>query len=188
MKAFNLLPWRETRKRRLDRVMLFAGAMIWIGCAALVLAFRFGVTLQQAHQQQRNDFLARHIDVLDRNIRRITELDEERERLLRRIDIIQDLQHEGILFGNLLQELVRQMPEGVYLRTLIKNDEQLSLTGVALSNARVSDLMSRLEVSPWFTDPRLKEIQSIREQDDRAGGHSRFTLEVSVEPQAGDAS
>lgn len=188
MKSFNLLPWREIRNRQRDRVQLFACAGIWLACAALVLIFRFQLTLQQTEQQSRNDFLNQHIAQLDEQIEQIAALDEQREQLVKRIEIIQDLQRERILFGTLLQELVLRMPDGVYLEEMAKTDEQLSLAGVALSNAAVSDLMSRLEASPWLVDAELQAIESV----DGAGPagqpveRSHFMLDVNVKPQAGD--
>ena len=190
MKSFNLLPWREIRNRQRDRFQLFACLGLWLVCAALVLAFRFSVTLQQTQQQSRNDFLTEHIAQLDEQIEQIAALDEQREQLVKRIEIIQDLQRERILFGTLLHELVTRMPDEVYLEEMAKTDEQLSLTGVAVSNARVSELMSHLEASPWFSKPELQAIESVAgtAENEQPVERSHFMLDVNVQPQpqAGD--
>lgn len=188
MKSFNLLPWREIRNRQRDRFLLVACASIWLLCAAGVGAFRFTVTVQQTEQQSRNDFLTEHIAMLDEQIEQIAVLDEQREQLVKRIEIIQDLQRERILFGTLLQELVTRMPDGMYLEEMAKTDEQLSLTGVALSNAAVSDLMSRLEASPWFVDAELQAIESVAGPGpaEQPVERSHFMLDVNVQPQTGD--
>ena len=160
MTRINLLPHREeARKARRQQFYLMLG-----GVAALAALVVFlGSTVINGHisdQSDANDFLKREIAVLDKQIEQIKRLKEQTQALLSRKQIIEDLQRDRGETVYLLTELVRQVPEGVYLKSLKQEGAKVNITGYAQSNARVSALMRNLEASPWLENPQLVEVKA----------------------------
>ena len=112
-------------------------------------------------QEAKNDFLKKEILVLDKQIDQIKRLKEQTQALLARKQIIESLQRDRAEAVRLLSELVKQMPEGVYIRSLKQDGNKLSLNGYAQSSARVSTLMRNIEASPWLEKPLLIEIKAV---------------------------
>jgi type IV pilus assembly protein PilN len=155
----NLLPHREAaRKRRRE------GFFVSLGIAAAVgLLIAGGVYLwyaaQIADQQSRNTVLQNEIKKLEAQIKEVATLQAEIAALRARQQAVEDLQADRNLPVHLLNELVKQLPDGVYLTSLKQNNEVVSLTGVAQSNERVSELLRNLgNNSKWLTRPELVEI------------------------------
>jgi type IV pilus assembly protein PilN len=111
-------------------------------------------------QEERNAFLKSEIAKLDKEIAEIKKLKDEIAALLARKQIIETLQADRAQTVHLLDQLVRQMPEGVYLRSVRQRGLGVNLLGYAQSNARVSTLMRNIESSPWLADPKLVEIKA----------------------------
>ena len=160
MTRINLLPHREeARKARRQQFYLMLS-----GVAALAALVVFlGSTVINGHisdQSDANDFLKREIAVLDKQIEQIKRLKEQTQALLSRKQIIEDLQRDRGETVYLLTELVRQVPEGVYLKSLKQEGAKVNITGYAQSNARVSALMRNLEASPWLENPQLVEVKA----------------------------
>jgi type IV pilus assembly protein PilN len=128
------------------------------------------------HQEARNQFLGEQIAILDREIQEITELDAKKQALLARMNVIQQLQRSRPEIVHLFDELVTTIPAGVYLTSVKHKGEQLDLSGLAESNARVSAYMRNIDASDWLTDPRLDVIQAEEKERERL---SRFTLQVT---------
>lgn len=109
----------------------------------------------------KNDFLKKEIAVLDKQIDQIKRLKEQTQALLARKQIIESLQRDRAEAVRLLSELVKQMPEGVYVRAVKQEGAKITLTGYAQSSARVSTLMRNIESSPWLEKPLLIEIKAV---------------------------
>lgn len=164
----NLLPWRkELKKEREIRFAISAGIAL-----AVVGVIFFGVHVYVAglidFQQQRNDFLNEEIKRADDKIAEIKELEKEKDRLFKRMDVIQKLQTSRPEIVHVFDELVNTLPEGVYFKTLEQKGNEITITGFAQSSARVSSLMNRMDKSEWLTKPNLKFVEKIEEKGSKA--------------------
>ncbi|HQR57865.1 MAG TPA: PilN domain-containing protein [Azonexus sp.] len=161
MIRINLLPHREeARKAKRQHFYLMVGAA---ACLAGLVVF-LGYTIINgyiANQASANDFLKAEIAVLDKQLAEIKLLKEKTQALLARKQVIEDLQRDRSETVYLLSELVKQVPEGVYLKSLKQDGAKVNITGYAQSNARVSALMRNLEASPWLENPQLIEVKAV---------------------------
>ena len=154
----NLLPHREERRKRgRQHFAVLGGLTAALGLAIVGAGYLYIAGLIST-QDERNAFLKTEISKLDKDIAEIKKLKDEIGALLARKQIIETLQADRAQTVHLLDQLVRQMPEGVYLRTLTQRGLGVSIQGYAQSNARVSTLMRNIESSPWLADPKLVEI------------------------------
>jgi type IV pilus assembly protein PilN len=158
----NLLPHREERRKRSRQHFAVLGGLTAALGAAIVGAGYLYIAGLIAVQDERNAFLKSEIAKLDKEIAEIKKLKDEIAALLARKQIIETLQADRAQTVHLLDQLVRQMPEGVYLRQLKQRGLSVSLQGYAQSNARVSTLMRNIESSPWLTSPALVEIKAAK--------------------------
>lgn len=161
MIRINLLPHREeARKAKRQHFYLMVGTAV---CLAGLVVF-LGYTIINgyiANQASANDFLKAEIAVLDKQLAEIKLLKEKTQALLARKQVIEDLQRDRGETVYLLSELVKQVPEGVYLKSLKQDGAKVNITGYAQSNARVSALMRNLEASPWLENPQLIEVKAV---------------------------
>jgi type IV pilus assembly protein PilN len=160
MARINLLPWRaERRKQRQQEFLTMLGAA---GAAGVLISFLIVMFYngQIDGQKERNTYLTNQIAIVDKQIKEIEELDKKKDGLLRRKEVIENLQASRSQNVHLFDELVRTIPDGVRLASLNQNGDQLSLEGFAQSNARVSTYMRNLQASGWMTKPELKIIQA----------------------------
>lgn len=161
MIRINLLPHRE-EKRRVRRQQFYALLGFITLFSGLVVFLVYSVISSYiANQDAKNDFLKREIAVLDKQIDQIKKLKEQSGALMDRKRVIESLQRDRAEAVRLLSELAKQMPEGVYLRSLKQDGQRINLTGYAQSSARVSTLMRNLEASPWLEKPELLEIKAV---------------------------
>lgn len=159
----NLLPWREQRRaERRKQFFALVGIAALVG-VGLVLAAHAYVNLLIDHQDTRNEMLQTEIRTLDRQIARIRELDEQRQAVIDRIEVIQTLQASRPEAVHLFDQMVVTLPEGTYFQELRQEDERIRLVGRAESNARISALMRRFEDSHWLKDPALQIIETRQE-------------------------
>ncbi len=161
MILINLLPHREEKRRQRKRAF-FAALLASAFLGVLVAGVWFAV-LQQltSAQQARNDFLKAEIARLDLQIKDIATLRAEIEALKARQKAVEDLQTDRNMPVYLLDELVKQTPEGVYLTSVKQNGQVVLVTGMAQTNERVSEfLRNTLYNSPWLERPELVEIKS----------------------------
>lgn len=175
MTRINLLPWRESlRKERKRQFASVAG-----GAALLMVVIIFYVHIHingmMGHQNSRNAFLEKEITKVDKKIKEIRELESKKKDLLNRMNVIQELQTRRPLSVRLLDEIVRTLPDGVYLKKISQKDMDLVFDGVAQSNARVSAFMRNLDRSVWFENPKLEVIKSQQASGMRV---SQFVLKV----------
>ena len=161
MIRINLLPHREEKRKA--RRQQFYGLFGLVSVLAGVLVFLAYSVISGyiAAQEAKNDLLKKEIAVLDKQIDQIKRLQEQTQALLARKQIIESLQRDRAEAVRLLSELAKQMPEGVYIRTLKQDGVRIFMTGYAQSNARVSTLMRNIEASPWLEKPQLIEIKAV---------------------------
>lgn len=161
MIRINLLPHRE-EKRRARRQQFFALVGLVSVFAALIVFLGYTVIAGYiGAQKDKNDFLKKEIAELDKQIAQIKSLQDQIQTLLSRKRIIESLQRDRAEPVNLLNELSKQMPEGVYVKTMRQSGQGIALNGYSQSNARVSTLMRNIESSPWLTGARLVETKAV---------------------------
>lgn len=160
MAQINLLPWREQlrEERKREFIVLLAGVLI-IAVGIIFLVDRY-YRSEIKYQQARNDFISREMLVLDTRIAEISQLQEQKQQITARMVVIQDLQGSRPLIVRIFDELVKTLPPGVYFNSLVRQNDQLEIEGIAESNNRVSELMRRLDESPWFSNPNLQQISA----------------------------
>jgi type IV pilus assembly protein PilN len=176
MARINLRPWREelrAEKQKQFVVMLLGAALIAGGLAFL---WKNNVDNRIAYQQSRNAYISTATSKLDEQIKEIESLKRKRNELLARMKVIQDLQGKRPVIVRVFDELVRTVPDGLYLNDLKKVGDRLDVVGMAESNSRISSLMRQFEDSDWFTNPNLSNVSAA---DARRAGYSQFNLSVS---------
>jgi len=175
MAHINLLPWRENlRKQRKRNFFLQLLGAVVVAILALVL-WHMQVQEQISYQKSRNAFLKSEIAKVDKKIREIKDLEKRRAELIARMNVIQQLQVSRPQVVHLFDELVKTIPEGVYLEKLSQAGDQVTLEGWAQSNARVSAYMRNIDKSAWVKDADLKIIQSEDKKKAKLG-MSQFRL------------
>ena len=158
MIRINLLPHRA-EKRRAKQLQCVALSVISLVLGALIVGFvHVAISTQIAYQERRNAYLTQEIAVLDKQIEEIKKLREQTQSLLARKNVVENLQATRSDVVHLLDQLLRILPDGVYLKTIKQSGYRVSLIGYAQSNARVSTLMRSIEDSPWLDSPTLIEI------------------------------
>jgi len=173
----NLLPHREERRKRSrQHFMSVSGGTALIGVALGFLVYQY-YDRQITVQNDRNTFLAAEIKKLDKDIADINELRNQIQALLARKAIIEQLQAERAQTVHLLEQLVRQMPEGVYLKSMKQTGLRIHIVGYAQSNARVSTLMRNIEASPVLEQPLLVEVRATSVDRKRV---SEFNMFVNI--------
>lgn len=170
MILINLLPHRE-EKRRLRKQAFFAGLGLSVAVGGLVVAGAYAVQQQMiASQQARNEYLAAANRKLDEEIKDVSALKAEIESLKARQRAVEDLQTNRNMPVYLLNELVAQTPEGIYLNTIRQDGRTVMVTGVAQTNERVSEFLRNTgNRSTWLERPELQEIKvsSVAQKDAR---------------------
>lgn len=183
MMRINLLPHREEkRKARRQQFFVLAGLVIAVG-AALAFLVHGVISGYISSQDEKNAFLKQEIAKLDKEIEEIKRLKEQTEALLSRKQVIESLQANRAEAVMLFNELARQVPEGIYLKSLKQAGPRISLTGYAQSNARVSTLMRNLDASPLLERPELVEIQAATVNNRRL---NQFNLNVYISRGTGE--
>lgn len=173
MARINLLPWREWERKRKQRE--FTG-MVAAGAIFAVIAVVIGHVQMESmisNQEGRNLYLEGEIKSLDARIVKIKDLESTKAKLLARMNVIQELQSNRPLSVHLMDELVRTMPDGVYLSKVTQKGAGLTMEGVAQSNARVSAYMRNIDGSLWIGSPKLNVIETKTEDRRRI---AEFTL------------
>jgi type IV pilus assembly protein PilN len=181
----NLLPHREERRKRARTHFAILGGMTAALGLVIVAGGWFVYQQRISSQDDRNKFLKSEIAKLDKEIDEIKEVKDKIAALLARKQVIETLQADRVQSVYLLDELVRQMPEGVFLRSVKQKGPGVQLLGYAQSNARVSTLMRNIESSPWLTNPKLIEIRAAILGKMRI---SEFNMTLGLKrPTAGDS-
>ena len=184
MILINLLPHREARRLERKRAFFSAlGLAALIGVGLVMLWYGYIDQVTRA-QQSRNDFLSGEVKKLDAKIRDIADLKAEIEALKARQTAVENLQTDRNVPVFLLNELVKQTPEGVYLTSIRQADSLVTITGIAQTNERVSEFLRHTAYeSTWLERPELVEIRAANIQ---MGRDTRklfdFSMRVSIKP------
>jgi len=181
MVRINLLPHREQKRQARQRqfVSLAIGLAI-LGIGTIGLGHIL-IAAQIDNQNGRNKLLTTEIAKLDEQIKEIDRLRDQTQALLARKQVVETLQANRTEAVHLLDQLVRQLPDGVYLKSVKQNGTRVTLVGYAQSNARVSTLMRNVESSPWLSSPDLVEIRSVALDKQKV---NEFTLAMQVKRAA----
>ena len=180
MARINLLPWREERRKLRQRQ--FNVVMIMVGAASALTVFLLWGAMDTAiaNQNARNAYLTDQVKLMDDKIAQIKDLQETKQRLLARMQIIQQLQQSRPTEVHLFDQLVKTLPPGVYLTSVVQNGTQMTLQGVAESSARVSTYLRDIDASPWLGDPNLQVVQ----KDNGKSGAQTFSITAKVMDKA----
>ena len=161
MILINLLPHREARRQQRKQAFFAGIGISALAGAAIVLVWYTAINTQISTQEERNHFLTSEIKRLDAQIADVATLKAEIEALKARQKAVEDLQADRNMPVYLLNELVKQTPEGVYLTSVRQNGQQVGITGVAQTNERISEfLRNAASNSPWLEKPQLVEIRA----------------------------
>lgn len=161
MIRINLLPHREAAKKaRREQFYVLLGLIVTLGALIVFAGFTLIAGAIES-QEARNAFLKSEIALLDKQLEQIKRLKEQTQALLARKQIIENLQKDRGETVYLLSELVKQVPDGVYLKSLKQDGLRVNVTGYAQSNARISALMRNLDSSPWLENPQLVESKAV---------------------------
>lgn len=183
MIRINLLPYRDMqRAARIRHFSIMLGVVVATALGIVILGY-LGLEARIANQQARNEYLKAEIVKLDKDIADIKKLKEQTRALLSRKQVVETLQTNRSESVHLLDQLVRQLPEGVYLKSIKETGNVISLQGYAQSSARVSTLMRNLDASPWLDGSTLVEIKAATIQGLRA---NEFSLNVRLVQPAND--
>ncbi len=182
----NLLPHREEkRKRRQQQFMVVAALSAVIG---LLVAGAVWLFLDQQEQQQKANvaYMKGEIDKLDKQIEEIRKIREETASLLAKKQVVEGLQSNRSEPVQLLDQLLRQLPEGIYLKQIKQTGVKVNVMGYAQSNARVSTLMRNLGASPYLENPELVEIKAVLLDNNPNKRVNEFSMNISVKRAKAD--
>jgi len=184
MADINLLPWREELRQERNRTTLVMCAAL-IGLALLTVFFaKLYMDSRIDHQKSRNAFIQTEINKLAEVIKEIEDIKQRRDALRARMDVIQELQQNRAKIVHVFDDLVNQLPEGVYFDEVKKTNDTINISGKAQSNNRVSLLMRGLDASDWFEGSSLKVVDVL---DQNGVSVSQFDLAVKEEKDESDS-
>jgi len=170
MPRINLLPHRESKRkeRKLKFLVALGAAAVAAGVTSFAAYLMYGQMIDA--QQYRNQKLRAEIKTLDKQNEEINNLETAKQKYIARMEIIERLQRSRPEIVHVFDEIVRTLPEGVYLTSVKQNDKRLKFEGVAQSSTRVSSFMRNIDGSEWLRNPELEVVQTTK------GPGSSFTL------------
>jgi len=177
MIPINLLPHRAERRRALQRQFIALATLIAILGGLVWFTGHQFLDGRIDDQNRRNTFLQTRIAELDKQIDEIRKLKEQTQALLARKRVVESLQTNRTESVRLLDQLVRQLPDGIYLKSVKQSGARVNVIGYATSNARVSTLMRNFEASPWLETPQLVEIKASKVGDQTL---NEFNLFIAI--------
>ncbi len=160
MPRINLLPWREAQRK--ERKLAFLVSLGAAGVAALVTTFAFNLYFNSMldAQETRNERLRSEIRVLDKQIEKINDLEQQKQNFIARMQVIEKLQRSRPEIVHVFDELVRTLPDGTYLTAVRQTNSRLKIEGVAQSSTRVSTFMRNIDASQWLRNPELDIVET----------------------------
>ena len=172
MPRINLLPWREgqRKERKLAFLVALGVAALAAGVASFAAYLLYGSMIES--QEHRNQQLRVEIKTLDKQIEEINNLEVAKQKFIARMEIIEKLQRSRPEIVHVFDEIVRTLPEGVYLTGVKQTDKRLKFDGVAQSSTRVASFMRNIDGSQWLRNPELEMVQTTK----ASGPGSSFTL------------
>jgi len=184
MIRINLLPHREQKRQARQRQFVSVAIGLAIMGLALVALGWVVLNAQIENQEGRNTLLKTEIAKLDDQIKEIDKLREQTQALLARKQVVETLQANRTEAVHILDQLVRQLPDGIYLRSVKQTGPKIQLVGYAQSSARVSTLMRNIDASPWLTQPELVEIKLVPSPLAKDLRINEFTLNAKIKQTA----
>ena len=183
MPRINLLPWREgeRKERKLAFLVALGVAALAAGVASFAAYLLYGSMIES--QEHRNQQLRVEIKTLDKQIEEINNLEVAKQKFIARMEIIEKLQRSRPEIVHVFDEIVRTLPEGVYLTSVKQSGNHLKFEGIAQSSTRVSSFMRNIDGSQWLRNPELEVVQTAK-----AGPGSSFTLSADQVTTVGDES
>lgn len=182
----NLLPHREQKRQARQRQFVSTAVLLAIAGLGVIGLVHFVLVTQIENQNSRNSLLKTEIVKLDEQIKEIDKLREQISQVLARKQVVETLQATRNESVHILDQLVRQLPDGIYLRSIRQAGAKITLIGYAQSNARVSTLMRNIQSSPWLSSPELVEIKLVplpgapAQRGGAADRVNEFTLNLQV--------
>ena len=188
MPRINLLPWREAQRKR-QRQEFFLAIAAALGSAALVtLLGRWEMSAAIANQTERNAVIEAQIAELDKQIAEINGLENQKRRLIARMEIIEKLQRSRPEIVHVFDEIVRVLPEGVYLTMINQTGPKIEMRGVAQSSTRVSAFMRNIDNSQWLADPALRIVETKGTDATRGAEFTLYANQRSQVPVEGEGA
>ncbi|MGB3611684.1 MAG: PilN domain-containing protein [Cellvibrio sp.] len=187
MAKINLLPWREAYRK--EKKEQFIAILVGVFVLSAVLAYAWISSVESAieNQKSRNRLLETEIAALEKQVQEIAELKKVRDDLLTRIKVIQDLEGTRPVIVRYFDDLVRAVPDGVHLNSVVRKGDVISLEGIAESTNRVSSFMRNLDQSDWFTAPNLTSVTAAPAEGEQANSF-RMTVRTSAPQEQADAT
>jgi type IV pilus assembly protein PilN len=182
MPRINLLPWREAerKQKRQEFTAGIIGAVVIALLLGLIVNWRFEAAIDA--QNERNQLLSDTIKEVDKQIAEVLDLEQKEQRLLARMDVIEQLQRSRPEVVRLFDQIVRIVPDGVYITSLSQTGTQIKMRGVAQSSTRVAAFMRNIEGSEWLADPALENLEN---KSTTAEGGAEFSLSAKQTGTAG---
>ncbi len=186
MPSINLLPWREEERKKRQRDFGVAAAAAVVAGIAVVVATVFAYNSMISGQKERNARLQAEIAELEKSITEIDGLEKKKERLLARMEIIDQLQKSRPEIVHLFEEIVRQLPEGVYLTSMKQTGSRVEIRGIAQSTSRVSGLMRQIDSSEWLRDSDVVRVETTQSGSSRQSDFVMLFQQVRPDAEAED--
>lgn len=180
MTQINLLPWRELRREQEKKQFTLYFAFGLIGAVIMVLLMNTYAKQLIEDQSARNEILQKEIQVLNKQTKEIEQIKALRLALIARMNIVQNLQSTRILTVRLFDELIKILPDGVFLTKMERSGDRIILLGYAESSSSISILMRNIEHNPWIYQPDLTEIKKTKEAQARV--ENEFKLSFTLAP------
>ncbi|MEK7989784.1 MAG: PilN domain-containing protein [Thiotrichaceae bacterium] len=171
MPNINLLPWREKLKKEREARFGVAAAVGLAVAGLIVLGVHLYIQGLINYQESRNNYLNNEISLMEQKIKEIEELEDKKQRLIERMNVIQELETSRPRIVHLFDELVTQAPDGVYFTNMKQKGEKITVEGYAQSDARVSSFMKSIERSEWMKNPTIIEI--LRKDRKQTGSNKK---------------
>jgi len=180
MIRINLLPHREEKRKRREQQFMVLGGLTAILGIVVAGAVWLYLDAQLSQQRQNVAYMKSEIGKLDKQIEEIRKIRDETAALLAKKRVVEGLQANRSEPVQLLDQLLRQLPEGVYLKAIKQTGTKVNIVGYAQSNARVSTLMRNLGASPYLENPELIEIKAVPAPDKSGNRVNEFSMNISI--------
>ena len=160
MPRINLVPWREAerKRKRQEFGVAFVAALLFAAVIAFVVSWQMQSAIDE--QTARNEYLKSEIAILDKQIAEILDLDKRKQALRARIQVIEQLELSRPEIVHVFDQLVRTLPDGIYLTAVKQTDRKLQIKGMAQSSTRVASYMRNIDSSQWLTEPSLDILET----------------------------
>ncbi len=162
MPSINLRPWREELRAEKQRNFITSLIVVLVVAVVLVFLWQDFVSSELDKQKSRDNHSRSSMAEPDKETKEIKGLKSEKQELLDRMKVIQDLQGTRPVIVRVMDEMVRTLPDGLYYESMERKGDDISITGLAESNNRISGLMRNFETSVWFANPNLKDVSAIK--------------------------